>query len=777
MNVFVKRCLILVLWGICSVGAGMAHRVAGRVLNSEGDGMAHVVVAFERVEANDSVSFVESGEDGRFIAANLASGTYDVSAMAAGGASIIYYSAYQVDKDIDNLELVVTRQDEEIIEATDLDEVQVTAKMLEQYVDRTEMYLTKYNRKFGINALDAISSLPMFVPKINSERLTSLKGADVNLLINGRRASVEELQNLKGDDIAKVVYYENVPAKYAGIYGGSVVDILLKKPKEIQVAGNISAGGSNAVNISGRAGATLMTDKHYLNATFNMRNSNRNDYHASSLYDYGTLVNSFEASDGHQRSTTSTTQLAYQLDFKNDMLYIRGLYNTSSGKNSTLYKILELGDEKGVEGNRQLSSRPVRDMAEVDLYYTHSFGQDRNLCIDVVNWFSKTSQYDTNQQNVSAESAYDSYYNESSVKNRIYEVVGNIMYSMPLWHGSLSASVSERFSRIGQNYFDNFYTDEPTTELNKRSVTAVNASYSRSFNRFSASLKLTAYYLRTWLEETTENQFFLTPTIDLQYYFSNAFIMNFQAWAQSSSRSLGVMNENRYFIDTYFFKENLSYMKSVNKYCAYINATLMPQGWSMMLMPMVGFSYNRHPYVNFIYRDGDYFIKRSQEITAERELTYGVVGQWMPFKGMQVYARAMGKYLTYSTPVEKVRQNWIDFLLNVSYTIGNVQLMAQMDTPGQQRDGAMIIHRGWSVSFSCLWKYKSFFANLSYNFYQKNDWRREEIPGFIHLESSYFDKQAYLVGINLGYSFTAGKSSIARKRKQLSNAVQETGFE
>ena len=138
---------------------------------------------------------------------------------------------------------------QEVIDTTKvvtLDEVVVKAERIIHKADHDVLYLSKDNRAFGTNALDAVSSLELFQTSINETTLKSWDRQEVYILINGVPSTAVDLRGYKGDDIKNVEYYSVAPPQYMSLTEGPVVNIVVKKRHDRSYSGYFNT--SNAVN-------------------------------------------------------------------------------------------------------------------------------------------------------------------------------------------------------------------------------------------------------------------------------------------------------------------------------------------------------------------------------------------------------------------------------------------------------------------------------------------------------------------------------------------------
>ena len=534
-------------------------------------------------------------------------GVFDLYPLPQGAlhlkVSKLNYLPLDFDLDIksDFLEATLSLQEDPEAKAKMLEEIEVNAKMLKNYADRTELYLTKDNRKFGINALDAISSLPLFRQNINSRKLENMKGENVNILINGRRASIEEIRNLNGENIKKVIYYDNAPARYAGFFGGAVANVILKTPEELTVTGNLNAAGSNTYSIQSAVGAALMSPHNYANASFNINYFNQSDRKHESTFDYGDLVNSYSLDEGKERTTTTMTDLSYQWENQKHMLFTNFSYSSSTSRRDDRYRISELQNNTNIEGSRLKGAHPISDRFNADIYYSYIFDSGQELSVDILNSFNKNSRHIYDIQTVDSQSAYTDYSIDESTHNDIYTLIANIMFSTPLFGGNLSATLIQNYVNLRQLYSNTYFQDQPSHNDNEQLYSALWASYSRKFNNFGMLLTLMGgnTHIR-FNDRSSHNEFRVYPKINLNYSFSDRYTLYFSTWVQSSQNSLGAMNQNRYFIDTRYFAENLPYEKEVMKYSASISGSFLLPVWNMMLFPHISYGYTVKPYLDYL---------------------------------------------------------------------------------------------------------------------------------------------------------------------------------
>ncbi len=119
---------------------------------------------------------------------------------------------------------VAGKETDDTIAGRNLDEVVVRAQRIIPKGDHQLLLLSKENRDFGTNALDAVSSLPLFRTSLNETVLESADHQEVYILINGIPGSGFELRGFRGEDVKAVEYYPVAPPRYMTLTSGPVVN-------------------------------------------------------------------------------------------------------------------------------------------------------------------------------------------------------------------------------------------------------------------------------------------------------------------------------------------------------------------------------------------------------------------------------------------------------------------------------------------------------------------------------------------------------------------------
>lgn len=308
-------------------------------------------------------------------------------------------SAQQVQPESADSAVAVQRDSVVRAEKVDsaLSEVVIKGKLMEKKADHILLYMTDENRKFGTNAMDAVSTLNLFTPSLNETTLLSYDRQEVFILINGVPSTGIDLRSYKAKEIKSVEYYPIAPARYMSLTQGPVANIIVKKRHDMlfstyantmnaltQAYGNNQISQSyadslNRVNIT-YFGSYFNTDKITDQAVYTLQKP-----YFNSAYDTETK----RMFGSHQ------IQGSYQYYNKNDLFNAQVAYTTSPSHDYSLGRELLTCNESSEWSESADSVSIQAQSVSLNLYYHHLIKGNIPLSFNVVNTYSWN---DNNQQ-------------------------------------------------------------------------------------------------------------------------------------------------------------------------------------------------------------------------------------------------------------------------------------------------------------------------------------------------------------------------------------------
>lgn len=348
-----------------------------------------------------------------------------------------------------------------------LKEVVITPDRIVHKGDHDVLYLSKENRMFGTNALDAVSSLALFQTSINETTLKSFDRQEVFILINGIPSTAYDLRGYKGDDIKNVEYYAVAPPQYMSLTSGPVVNVVVKKRHDRLYSGYFNT--SNAVNTGFGTNQMDLTYADSLNQVklgylIDYRNIKKID--SQTDYVYTPNLSSNYIGTAHYKGQYHDISASYQR-YQGRHLFNAKLYSIINPRHEREKRTGNIKTyDTDYRGNGLDDLKSNSNTYAVDIYYRYLLKKNRLFAINVVNTLG-TSYSESEQSMASGDDANANYdYNlHSKMDNESYSLIANAVFASPLWDGSVSVGSRYEYKQLEQVSFDNRYISNSHNEF------------------------------------------------------------------------------------------------------------------------------------------------------------------------------------------------------------------------------------------------------------------------------------------------------------------------
>lgn len=263
--------LMLVALGILGQAQAQTASIKGQLQNPDGEAVVFANIALYSAADSSLVKVETTDEAGIFRIQGLAAGRYHLSATYVGSADFwqndIVLSANQ-QLDLEILKFSSTSVD--LAEAT----VTATRALVEVKADRTVFNVQGTINSTGADAISLLRKAPG-VTVDNNDNISVLGRAGVLLYIDGKRLPLtgqdltSYLQNLPAEQIDQIDIISNPGAKYEAEGNAGIIDIRLKKDKNLGSNGSISGTYSQGqyARINGSASGNYRNKRMNLFAT------------------------------------------------------------------------------------------------------------------------------------------------------------------------------------------------------------------------------------------------------------------------------------------------------------------------------------------------------------------------------------------------------------------------------------------------------------------------------------------------------------------------------
>ena len=528
------KSLFIVMISLCVFNVAAQHQLSGTVKDvAEGAPVPFATAALLRTDST-AVTGVITGDDGKFVLANVTAGNYILQVSFIG-----YEKAYRnvnvpAQSDLGDISLTES--------ATRMQEVVVTADR-PLIVNRADRYVVNVSgniQSAGRNSLDILRNTPGLLVNQNGD--ITVMGKGVQVWIDGRpsRMTGDQLQaflnSMQGGEIDRIEVVTNPSSRYEAEGAGGIIDIKTKRGLQFGVNGTITLGYRQGRADSENAGVSMNWRREKFNA-FGNYSVNRN-----TAWEKISQINVLQTSEGEitlNNNLIATNSKAglrhsvragmdYFINPNNILGVIVNAYHDygSEGKLKGRTDITPtFGDVSYTTANNVQSRN--RDGIQVNMNYQSTFpqkpGQQLNFDLDYAHFYSNSNQQNSNSY-FGADGvmigAMEQFINANPQTIEVYSA--KIDYKQPLWKNAMT----ETGAKFGQTTTDN-------------------------------DLKYTEFISTAWQEDPgRSNQFVYTEQIGAAYLNINQRLgkFNLQAglrgeytFSKGEQKTTGEVNDTTYF--------------------------------------------------------------------------------------------------------------------------------------------------------------------------------------------------------------------------------------
>lgn len=656
----------------------------------------------------------------------------------------------------------------------ELGEVVVKAQRVIPKGDHQLLILSKENREFGTNALDAVSSLSMFRTSLNATKLESADHQDVYILINGIPASGFELRGLRGEDIKNVEYYPVAPPRYMTLTTGPVANIVMKKRHDRLYTAYVNT--NNAVNTGFGTNQVDLAYSDSLNqvrAGYLISYRNIHDILRRASYDFGdgrrTGYRGYEKYGG----SFQQLNLSYQR-FQGRHLFnarVRFIPEVGSDDKSASAVVEEGGMSFAGENGNRLESHSKNLAA--DLYYSYTFRNGGSMAFNLVNTFGWADSETRLWLRFPAPNEGENYDMTTSLDNRTYSLIASAMYMAPMLGGTFQAGDRYEYSRLSQHTSGMRYVPE-----SHNNFTFAGMFWMKNGKTLFPAVGLNVIKRRTpgFTRTSVIPYFRLYTDIWFQGAMQGATI---QLTLQVNPRipPIGEVTGSTTLLDRWFVSMGNPDLKTAWRgFGSLVLAYFQPGGRNNAVLKVSpSYIHNGFAPVISLSADGEYAVTQMHNIGGIFSNTAMLYGSWFPWKWLEVSPYLELYTYRYDTPFSKVRENYFRF--GGSLTASHKNLTVIMAANSRTKEWQGDVETGGSAQYAVevQYKYRDWSFGASWNYSSRNDYDFGRGEGFRYRERKDWKPLQNLVRLSVTYSFSKGKS---RRHSQpiLQESSNETGL-
>lgn len=505
-----------------------AQTITGKIIDKQQQPVAYANIVLQQPDSTFVAGSV-SDEKGNFKLEKIAAGDYRLT-ISNIGYRTLYIDLQGLSRNI-NLERLTL---EEMTEQ--LGEVTVTASARISRADRKMVFPNKQQVNAASNGVDLLRTLMLPRLRVNTldGSVAMSDGSTVQLCINGRKATNEEVTALLPDEIIRVDFQEDPGLRYAD--AGAVINYIVRRH---------DTGGS--IGYNGMQSTKSGFGRHNLTGKVNFNKSEISFYYGNSLQYFNELwydkKETFTFDDGSQYHRNQHAEsngkknlqqwgaVTYNLQ-DNDTYML----NISAGFSHYNDPALRMEGELYTEEyptsiTRRDEWKHNRNISpSLDIYFQRNLKHKQFLALNVVGTYINTKNRSSYVELLDDDPVVDYY---SGVRGKKYSLIAEGIYEKGFKNGGrLSAGV-----RHTQGYADNAYNG--TLQYNsqmKQADTYAYAQYSGKWKKLSYRLGMGV--TRSWFKQIGQEDYetySLNPRLNLTYAFNDQ-------WSASLNGNISTIN-------------------------------------------------------------------------------------------------------------------------------------------------------------------------------------------------------------------------------------------
>lgn len=661
-------------------------------------------------------------------------------------------------------------QKEEADSVKQLHEVEIVAENEIRKDGYQLLFLSKQEKNFGTNALDAISSMNKFTSSINSDKLLSADQSEVYVLINGIPSTARDLRSFSSNDIKSIRYYSVAPPEYMNLTSGPVIDVILKTQQDRLYTGYFNA--ENAVNTgygTDQASLAYRDSLNMVKVDYFLDYRNYMSIDIESRYNYNAL-NMFSRYNQNKayKGTYQNVSASYQR-FQGGHLFnakLSYLHNPNKNTIDGSRSLIQGTDTTDYSSTYFLES--LDDKMSLDLFYNYNNQAGKSVSVNVVNTFDKSNS----DSELSSWIDPSSPITESSlIKNKSYSFIASSIFYSKLWNGTAIVNARYEYKKLNQSYLTDVY--KPYAHNGFACV-----AWGRTFNTLSIG---PAVGLRVWNQANqTQSHTSLLPyaRFSSDWFPQGAwkgFSLQLVLSMKDVAPNLSMLTDSRTYTDYYFYSKGNPDLKDFTQYNAQFTIQYFKPNSKNYIRLFTVSQYQKNPFVPVIEFDGDYPILTTSNINSTFITRFYLHGAWSPFSWLEISPYAEFYIYDYATPSQKINTTYFRCGGSLTFNYNNWSAILAANCPSKHYDGDICQISSPQFAAIAQYKYRNWAFAAMYNFSGHNNEKRFKSDKFSYSVVEDNKPMHYLVRLSVVYSFNIGRAR-EHARKNLYESSNDNGL-
>lgn len=637
------------------------------------------------------------------------------------------------------------------------------------------LFLSKENRNFGTNALDAISSLNRFKTTLDATTLQTINNENVFILINGVPSEGIDLRTFKGKDIKNVEYYQQAPAQYMVFTTGPIINVVLKKSHEAYFGGYfntknaVNTGfGTNQVTLSYRDSLNQMNLNYfgdYRNIHNIIINSKYNSSYSSTFFDQSQLYK------GDLNNISASYQRFEGLHLFNAKLSLKT--NPRNQKTNGVGYYITSPDEPIFQFSNFSNARSRSRSVNMALYYIKMLSAQSSLSAQIVgNVGDSYSESELNPNQV--ETFEDNVINTvrpllTQIDNDTYAVRGSVSYTNYTKAGTFSGSALYNYAQLNSSF-----KDSKSKVLSHKSY--LYAGYSNFFDPTKHSsitpctTNLTAGLAvqnqHTWINSYTQVSPYIQGYIDWWPQKLKGFTTQLTLSFQRNQPEISLLSEVQTNINYDLVYIGNPILKNWTKTGAKVVIGYFPRTSRNRISVIANIDYRHKPIATVLCLDGQYNYITPTNLNYTFNPSFYLNGSWYPVKWLEVSPYIEYYMFRFNTPNSKVRKGYLRYGGRIAFLKDSWSLILAANSPTKTYTGDFSEDDVAQYAVQFQYKYRNWALGTSCNFRSGKSLTSASSSFYHYSVVQKWKPLYYLTQISIVYSFSVGR---ARRHQNPSN--------
>ena len=576
-----------------------AQTIQGKLVDNRQQAIEYANIVLQQTDST-FVKGVTSDGKGKFRFDKVTQGDYRL-VISNIGFQTLYIDLQGFHRSTDLGTLVM----EEV--SQQLGEVSVTASNVISSADKKMVFPNQKQVNASANGVDLLRNLMIPTLQVNpiANSIQTTDGGSVQLCINGRKASQNEVTALQPSEILRVEMEEDPGVRY-----GDAAMVINYVVRRYEMGGSLGYNGRQSVkSLFGRhnANGKLNFGKSEISFFYNAENqifdemwSVRNE---TFLFEDGKAYHRVMKTDPHNMKTlTYNGGLTYNLQDGNNYML-----NVSFGlQNQNRPNYVEKGELFTWEYPNSVTMREdwkhIRNTSPyLDVYFQKNLKNKQFLAINAVGTYIDTYNRSRYQEFLNDETIVDYY---SAVKGKKYSLITEGIYEKGFEHGGKFTSGIKHT----QSYTDNGYEGTLNYQTQMRQANTYGyAQYRGKVGKLSYRLGMGV--TRSWFKQEGQEDYetwSLNPQFNLNYTFNKHWSTSLTGGLNTGHPSLSQLSAVEQLTDSLQISRGNPLLKPYDSWNS--NFRLNYNKGKVNIGFFGKYNHRENPIMPYIYRENDKFI-------------------------------------------------------------------------------------------------------------------------------------------------------------------------